>query len=268
MRRAAPGRAHWYAQAAALLGLLVFAAVMRYAAPLRLNTVIALVVACIPSVLWLVFFWAVDRRELEPTEYVVEIFLLGALLAQAVVGPLTRDVFQVPRWLDDTFATRVLGSILVIGAIQTFVNYAAVRYTVFGTPAMSSVMDGVVYGTAAGLGMATVFNIAFVLDAGGFPTTIAALHVVVTALAQAALGMAVGYFLGRAKVDQSHSHLLLGVGLVAALNGIFNMLLNTVSQVGLTQRPWNGLLLALALAIGVSVAVYVTAERPQNLAPA
>ncbi|MBI4279802.1 MAG: PrsW family intramembrane metalloprotease [Armatimonadetes bacterium] len=266
--RAGSGRALWYAQAASFTGLLLYVGVLRRLTPwLRFEpdsaalVVAALVLALIPSLLWLVFFWAVDRREPEPMGHVAQVFLLGALLSQAVVLPVTRDIFQVRQWLGGDLLTHLLGSILVVGAAETFANYAAVRYSVFNSDELGSVMDGVVYGTAAGLGVAAVFNFGFVIEARGLPTTAAVLQVVITALAHAALGMVIGYFLGRAKVDRSAGALVAGVAVAAVLNGVFDVLLETVVQAGLVYRPWYGLLAALSLAVMVSAVIFAAVAR-------
>src|SRR6187431_3130414 len=55
--------------------------------------VAGLVVALVPALIWLFAFLQQDRLEPEPKRYVFGIFILGALLAQAIGQPLIRDVF-------------------------------------------------------------------------------------------------------------------------------------------------------------------------------
>ena len=54
-----------------------------------------LALALIPALIWLIFFYQQDRLEPEPKGYVLGVFILGALLAQAIGIPLLEDVFDV-----------------------------------------------------------------------------------------------------------------------------------------------------------------------------
>ncbi len=53
------------------------------------------------------------------------------LLAAAAGEPLVRQFFRVQDWLYDTQWTALLGSILIVGFLQEFLKYCAIRYTVF-----------------------------------------------------------------------------------------------------------------------------------------
>ena len=96
-----------------------------------------------------------------------------------------RGLFHVQDWLDHSLVINLLGSILLVGFIQELLKYAAVRYSVFPLPEFDEWTDGILYGTAAGLGFATVLNIQYVVDSGGVDQGIGVIRIVVTALAQA-----------------------------------------------------------------------------------
>jgi hypothetical protein len=53
------------------------------------------------------------------------------LVAGAFGIPLVRDVFQLGQWLDATTWTHLFGSILVVGFVQQFLIFAAVRYSIY-----------------------------------------------------------------------------------------------------------------------------------------
>jgi RsiW-degrading membrane proteinase PrsW (M82 family) len=204
----------------------------------------------VPALIWLVFFYRQDRLEPEPKQYVAGVFVLGLLLCNAVAIPVVNQLFEVNRWLTTNTLTHLVGSILVVGIVQEFLKYAAVRYSVYMTPEFDERMDGIVYGTAAGLGFATMLNIHYVIDNGGVDLYMGIIRIAITTLAQASFAGIVGYFLGRAKFEvepvwwQS-----LGVLIAAVLNGAFTWARGEVTQVGLGVNPWWGLLLAAAVAI-------------------
>ena len=217
-------------------------------------SVTGLVLALIPALLWLLFFYQQDRLEPEPKGYVLAVFALGALLAQAIGIPLLEDIFDVRGWLPVSPWANILGSILVIGFTQEFLKYAAVRYSIYPLPEFDERVDGVIYGTAAGLGYATMLNVHYIVASGGVDLQVGVIRIVVTALAQASFSGLTGYFLGRAKFeDEPVWWLPSGVALAAVLNGLFTILRGelTTTSLDLTGggfNPWPGLILAAVVA--------------------
>jgi len=230
-----------------------------------------LVLALIPALIWLIFFYQQDRLEPEPKGYVLSVFILGALLAQAVGIPLLEDVFDVRHWLPIHPWVNLLGSILVIGFTQEFLKYAAVRYSIYPSAEFDERVDGVVYGTAAGLGYATMLNVHYVVASGGVNLQVGVIRIVVTALAQASFAGLSGYFLGRAKFeDEPVWWLPSGVALAAILNGLFTYLRGelTTTGLGLTGggfNPWPGLILAAVVAGATFGALFYLIRRANRL---
>jgi RsiW-degrading membrane proteinase PrsW (M82 family) len=195
----------WRSSLAYILALLVFTALVAVLADLTEPSLdgTALVLAgvglsLIPAWLWLGFFYLQDTLEPEPKSYVLGVFALGALLATAVGIPILRDLFRVQDWLGLEVLSTVLGSILVVGFVQEFLKYAAVRYSVYPTAEFDERMDGILYGTAAGLGYATALNIAYVVSSGGVDLAMGCIRIVVTALAQASFLPGAGQIRGQA----------------------------------------------------------------------
>ena len=211
--------------------------------------------ALVPAFIWLLFFYLQDRLEPEPKGYILGVFLLGAILASAVGIPLVDNFFHVSNWIYTDTATTILGSILVVGFIQEFLKYAAVRYSVYPSAEFDEATDGVIYATAAGLGYATVLNIQFVIANGGVALGSSVIRMVVVALAQASFAGITGYFLGRAKFEKKAWWWMpAGLTLAAVGNGLFNWLRGIVVQRGISltsaaTNPWWGLVLAAVVAI-------------------
>ncbi|MGQ9903089.1 MAG: PrsW family intramembrane metalloprotease [Anaerolineae bacterium] len=215
------------------------------------------VLAIVPAVLWLIFFYLQDRVEPEPVGHVAQMFVIGLALAGAIGVPLSDQVFRIQDWLFRDLGSTLIGAVFVRGAIETFIIYATVRYFMFDSPEFDERTDGVIYGMAAGLGYATATNFQFILASGGAALGGAEVYVVEVALAYAAFGGLLGYFLGHAKMQRDPIWWLpLGFVITAALNGLFLMLrgqLETGSVAigadtgGLPSL--TGLLLAGALAI-------------------
>lgn len=224
---------------------------------------VGLVMATVPALLWLLVFYREDRLEPEPKTLVLGVFVLAALLAQAVGQPLIRHLtLPNPSWL-----LGLATSVLVVGMVQEFLKYAAVRYTVYTTPQFDHRIDGVLYGASAGLGYATVLNMQYILEHGGVDLGVGAIRVAVTALAQASFAGLSGYALGRAKFDRRGGLWLpAAVGGAALLNGAVSVLLWELPWVGgLAFRPEYGLGLAMVVA-GTTFASLFTRMRALNAA--
>jgi RsiW-degrading membrane proteinase PrsW (M82 family) len=233
--------------------------------------VAGLVLALGAALIWLIFFYQQDRLEPEPKGYILGVFVLGALVAQGVGIPLKENVFGVGRWLSLSPLGGLLGAILVVGFIEESLKYFAVRYSVYPLPEFDERIDGVIYGTTAGLGYATALNLHYIITTSGVNLQAAVIRVVVTALAQASFAGLTGYFLGRAKFeDEPVWWLPAGVTLAAVLNGVFTTLHGELTTPALHLagggfNPWPGLALAAVVAGGTLGLLYYLMRRANRL---
>ena len=231
-----------------------------------------IILALVPAVIWLTFFYQQDRLEPEPVGNVVRMFVIGLALAGAIGIPLTNQLFVVQNWLYRDTVTTWVGSIFITGAVAAFIIYATVRYFMFDEPEFDERTDGVVYATAAALGYATAINLQFILASGGARLGTSEIFVTEVALAYAAFGGLLGYFLGRAKLEQDPIWWMpLGLVLTAVLGGLFVILRGQVDP-GTIQfagrgsglPAFNGLILAGVLAAIVTVIVSVLINQDIN----
>ena len=231
---------------------------------------VGIVLTLVPAVLWLAFFYAQDAREPEPKGLVLAVFILGGLLARAVGIPLIEEVFRTSQWLATGTACHILGSILVIGFIEQFLVYAAVRYSIYNVPEFDERVDGIVYGTAAALGYATMVNAQYVVQSGGVDLVFGSIRIAITAMAMASFGGLIGYFLGRCKFeDEPLWWMTVGLILAAFLDGLFTYLRGeiTTTSVGLSgggYNPWPGLILATVVAVVTFTVLFLLIRRLQR----
>jgi RsiW-degrading membrane proteinase PrsW (M82 family) len=222
-------------------------------------TVAGLILALVPAIVWLAFFYRQDRLEPEPRTMVIGVFLLGLLVATAVASPILDGLVDVGSWLFASPLVHRAGGVLVVGAVQEGLKYLTLRLSVYDSPEFDERTDGIIYGTAVGLGFATALNVAFVVEAGGVDLGTGAIRIVLTSLAHASFGGVIGYFLGRQKFEARPIWWMpAGVALAAALNGVFFFLRSTVARGTIddplaTVAPWVGLALAAVLAGAITV---------------
>ncbi len=213
--------------------------------------VTGILMALVPAAVWLTFFYRRDRLEPEPKHLVLQMVILGGLLAAAIGIPVVEGLFDVPGWLSSSSAwAQLLGGFFIVGMVQEFLKYAAVRFTIYYASDFDEAIDGIIYTTAVAIGFAVVLNISFVVGSGGVNLGSGAIRIVLTTLAQASFAGIVGYFLGRMKFEKRPLWWMpLGLTIAAALNSLFYFLRGTLSQGNLgNSNSWVGLLLAAVLA--------------------
>ena len=222
--------------------------------------VAGMALAIVPAAVWLVAFYRQDRIEPEPKHFVLGTFVLGAIAAEAIARPVLGDFFRVEEWIHDNTWSRILGAILVVGFVQEFLKYAVVRYTVFNSAEFDERVDGVIYGSAAGLGFATMLSFRYVIENNGVDLGVGAITVAVTALAHASYSGVTGYFLGRAKFESMGPYWLpAGLTLAATLNGVTSWALRELPLMTASgYAAWLGLVGAALLAGATFVVLFRT----------
>jgi RsiW-degrading membrane proteinase PrsW (M82 family) len=276
----------WRAGIIALAGLIVYVAIVSAIAAFIQPAFgdewlmpVGILLALIPAALWMIFFYSQDASEPEPRAYVIAIAVLGALLAAAIGQPLINQFFRASTWIGRDALTEILGSILVVGFTQEFLKYAAVRFSIYYSSEFDQRVDGVVYGTAAGIGYAAYLNIATIAASGGISGTelsAGAIRMVVTTLAQGALGGLVGYFIARTKFDDEPVWWMpMGLTLAAAVNGLFSWLSGEITRAPLFinasglgsggYTPWPALVLSALVAIALFGVIFLLIRRAQQL---
>ncbi|RRR71448.1 MAG: PrsW family intramembrane metalloprotease [Candidatus Viridilinea halotolerans] len=252
-----PHPSFWRAALLQLLGMALLAGLVAWLAETFVGPlagmpllVASLLLAIVPSALWLIFFYQQDRLEPEPTQKVAAVFLLAALLTDVLGRRIVYDWYQVNLWAPTDTLTSLLASILIIAVAAQLIIYVAMRVLVYDSPEFDERMDGIIYGTVAGLGVATVTNLHFVLGSGGVALGPGVIQTVTTALAQASFGGLQGWFMAEARFEHKPVWWVpLGFLIAVVSNGVFSWLIGEVSATGLQVEAWRSLLFGMLVAI-------------------
>src|SRR3954468_10655789 len=266
---------------AGLLGFVVFAWLVELVAglrdPVNLGPVLAAVMAGIPAVFWLGFFYLMDRHEPEPKQLVAGVCVLGALIAAPLadfvqtqaVPPLALAVPGLSPFSLD----RVLDAVLIVGLSQEMCKYAVVRYTIYMSREFDEPMDGIVYMMACGTGFAVWINFHRLSGQNHeVYLSVGAAQAVVTTLAHASFAGVLGYVMGRAKFSRRRAPargilLMLGLLLAAAFNGQFTLVTGWVVQRGLAVHPWYSVGYAALSAAAIFGIIWLVSRRLLALSP-
>jgi protease PrsW len=245
--------------------------------PVHLGPVLAGLMAGIPAILWLGFFYLMDRHEPEPKQLVLGVSVLGCLIAAPLAAfIISHAVPHVPieqpnlswRSLD-----RILYAVMIAGLAQEMCKYAVVRYTIYMSREFDEPMDGIVYMMACGTGFAVWVNYHRLSGQNHeVYLSIGAAQAVVTTLAHASFAGLLGYVMGRAKFSRRSAPIrglliLLGLLGAAAFNGQFTLVENWVLQRGLAQHPWYGVGYAALCASAMFGIIWLVSRRLLAISP-
>lgn len=223
---------------------------------------VGLILAIVPVLLWLGVFYLQDRLEPEPHVYVLGVLVLGALLAGTIGEPLRRGFFALNRWQPENAAYSIVVHALIQGGIEALLVFLAIRFTVYLAAEFDERADGIIYGTAAGLGIATLLNFNYVLDHRGLQLDIGTSRIIIATLVQASLGGLIGYALGQLKFERQAPYFVaLFVGLAALLNGVFDWLQTAVTTQDLGYKAWAGVAVAAIYAVVILGVVFYLVRR-------
>jgi RsiW-degrading membrane proteinase PrsW (M82 family) len=239
--------------------------------PVHLGPALAAVMSGIPAILWLGFFYLMDRHEPEPKQLVLGVCVLGGLIAAPlasfiqsyVVPPVAIQRTEVSALSID----RIVYAVFVAGLAQEMCKYAVVRYTIYMSREFDEPMDGIVYMMACGTGFAVWVNFHRLSGQGHqvYLSTGAA-QAVVTTLAHASFAGFLGYVMGKAKFTRRSAPVrgaLIMAGLLgaAAFNGQFAVVENWVKQTGMAHHPWRGVGYAALCASAMFGVIWFVSQR-------
>ena len=268
----------WRATTSLLVLLISAGLVLALSAPALTNAgvfegqaklALGLILAIVPPLLWMLLFYSQDRLEPEPHHYVMSVFILGTVLGGGVEQPLLRDLFQVQRWMEPGTLTHIAGGTLLTGILTAALTYWAVRFTVMPTNEFDEQIDGIIYGTAAALGLGVAANLTYLLEKGTISLGVGTLQIVVTSLAYATFGSIVGYFLGLIKPGGHTSWLApLGIIIAGVLHGLYEWLATQLGLGGSTYNPWPSLMTTTIFAVIVFSVVFFLMQRSHQASSA
>jgi RsiW-degrading membrane proteinase PrsW (M82 family) len=208
---------------AVLLGIAAFAVTVLPVSSQPVPFLIALALA--PGAYLSFIIYGKDKYEPEPKKLILCAFLLGSLavIPAGILETSARVVLGLPaHWTEKlNILPAAAMAFIVAAATEEFSKFLVLRYWAFAQKDFNEPFDGIVYGAFIGLGFATFENVAYVLRYG-FGTGVIRMFTAVPN--HYALGVILGYYVGKAKFDSEQSRAIMGRGLlfVILLHGAYD----------------------------------------------
>ncbi|MBZ0283301.1 MAG: PrsW family intramembrane metalloprotease [Anaerolineae bacterium] len=202
------------------VGLYIAIEILGINIPSSLYRIVALLIALLPAILWLLFSWWQEYSVPQPRSRLLTVAIISGLAANAIGVPLINEFFQVDKWLPLSSAIdRILGYTFTVGLVQEFLKYLVIRYTVWPNQFRIR-LDGIAYGAAAAIGYMTVLNLHFVASNTATPDVVAA-RIFATFALNLVTSIIVGYGLSEVRFSNSLPLLLtLMIALSAFITGV------------------------------------------------
>ncbi|MFP3909332.1 MAG: PrsW family intramembrane metalloprotease [Archaeoglobaceae archaeon] len=177
------------------------------------------VLAYAPSIALLWYFYHKDKYEPEPRKYVILTFIYGAINSVVIAVFLEGLIFQA---IPSTALTIAIVAALIEEPAKAFV----VRVP-YKAGQMDGIMDGVVYGAAAGLGFAATENLFYGM---GFGAGITFVRALLTPIAHGVWTATVGVGFGLRAEKRSYSALPILLLIAIFLHFLWNYAASMAQQ--------------------------------------
>jgi protease PrsW len=185
-----------------------------------------------PGLFWLWLVYRGNKYRPEPKRLVIRTFLLG--MAVVIPASIVETVLQLPyllsHWGELTYALNHLSmgeaayiSFVVAGFTEELFKFLVVRVTIFNSPYFDEPMDGLVYSSAAALGLSTLENIQYMFLYGW---SVILVRAPISTVAHVVFSALWGYPLALKKLKKKNASLFLWLGLIGAIagHGLFDFL--------------------------------------------
>ena len=190
-------------------------------------TILTIILAIIPGLLFSFFIFRQDKYEKEPKLYLAISFVLGMLVTGIAYG--------IEKWADDKmqlytaaqnidtyehFGILMLSAFVITAFTEELLKFLALIVFAYQKDDFNEPMDGIVYSVMIAMGFATVENILYTQY--GWRTTLVRAFTAVPA--HVVFGIIIGYYAGLAKFSkgQQIKYLLTGLLVAVFVHGLYD----------------------------------------------
>ena len=179
---------------------------------------INVILAFIPSLILVVYFYSKDSQKREPPALILKTFLLGfaAVIPAALIEIFLSPFFQGSTRLTDS----LFRAFLIAGVVEEGIKLSVIRIFIYNRKEFDEVTDGIVYTITASLGFAFFENLFYSFGA----LSVLIIRGLTAVPLHAAASGIMGYFIGKSKF-QGNGSIMAGFILAVTIHGLYDFLL-------------------------------------------
>jgi len=187
-----------------------------------------MIIAVLPVVILLYYFWYRDRGEKEPMKLMRKVFIWGILvIAPIIVIEMLLEDFAL-SFISDPIVFLLVSNFLLVALPEELAKFTVVKKAAYNHHKFNEVMDGITYAILASMGFAIAENVLYTINYG---IEIGYLRSITAVPAHALFSGIMGYYIGQAKFtqDKKKKKALFLKGICAAIffHGLYNFMLST-----------------------------------------
>jgi RsiW-degrading membrane proteinase PrsW (M82 family) len=240
---------------------------------MALVLLVALAVSTTLLLVVVALVWWVDRYDREPLHLVAMVFLWGASAAPLATIFAYPFILRALRSIEVSTDSGLLGLGLVTPFLEEVTKAAGVMLVVAFSNKFDNPTDGVVYGTASGLGFAVTENVVYGIGGGaGAETSLGILILVggrtllsagVHAICSATFGGFIGYATLSGRRLSKAAWIFGGLVVATTIHSAWNLSLVRFGPVGEggAPQPWLAALGVLYIAYPIALALFLSSEH-------
>ncbi len=180
--------------------------------------VINILLAFIPSLFLVIFFYRKDSQKKEPTALILKTFLLGFI---SVLPAALIEIFISPFLVSNSHLASTLYKAFIIAAVvEEGIKLIVIKLFIFNRKEFDEVADGILYTITVSLGFAFFENLFYSF---GSLTVLLIRGLSAVPLHATASGI-MGYFIGKSKFE-GRSYLEIGFLSAVAIHGLYDFFL-------------------------------------------
>jgi RsiW-degrading membrane proteinase PrsW (M82 family) len=179
---------------------------------------LALALAPVVAIIW--YFLFLDRFNKEPFKMLLLTFLVGIL---SILPAMALE------WLGMMYTNKLpnllghwLNAFVVIAFSEELAKYMFLKWFAYRSSHFDEPFDGIIYALMVSMGFAALENIMYVLNGG---ITVALMRMFTAVPAHATFAVLMGYWVGRAKMENKPKLALLGLASAVLFHGLYDFFL-------------------------------------------
>lgn len=180
--------------------------------------ILALALAPVIAIIWYILF--LDILNKEPVKMLILTFVFGllsvipAIILEVFGGNIIGEINSLPKAWFQAF--------IVVALSEELAKYFFLRRYVYAKPEFDEPYDGIVYAIMISMGFAAIENVMYVLEGG---VGVAVLRMFTAVPARATFAILMGYWVGRAKMENRPELNWLGLGSAVLFHGLYDFFL-------------------------------------------
>lgn len=179
---------------------------------------LALALAPVTVIIWYILFK--DKLNKEPWKMLFRTFVFGIVsIIPAIILEVVGSQYLGPV---DNAGKAWIEAFIIVALSEELCKYFFLRKFVFKRSEFDEPYDGIVYAVMISMGFAALENVMYVFQGG---VTAAILRMFTAVPAHAMFGILMGYWVGRAKMENKPIFNLIGLGSAILFHGLYDLFL-------------------------------------------